>query len=72
MDGVVCASPGRGESVVRITCGLETLPMVGEERSPRAFSGEEMGLGEIVLCGKSFGDGLDEVGLATRRAAEEN
>lgn len=46
--------------------------MVGEERKPLAFRGDEIGFGDMVLWGKSFGDGLDDVGLAPRRPAEEN
>ena len=61
LDEVV---PGR-------TSGLDVMSTVGEERMPRALSGDETtGFGEIEFPSRSAGDGRDEVGLASLIADE--
>ncbi len=51
--------------------GLDVMPTIGEERMPRALSGDEMiGFGEIEFPRRSAGEGREEVGLASLIADE--
>jgi hypothetical protein len=64
LTGLDSAPSNLEEAVPGRISGLEVRSATGEERRPRALSGEEMtGFGEIELFGKSGGEGRDEVGL---------
>jgi hypothetical protein len=66
LTGLLALSSGLGDVVPGRTTGLDVMATAGEERRPRALRGDEMiGLGDIELPGKSAGEGLDEVGLAS-------
>lgn len=73
LTGLLARSLSLEEAVPGRTIGLDVTPAAGEERRPRAFRGDEIitGLGDIELPGKSAGEGLDEVGLASFTGGED-
>lgn len=71
LTGLLALPSSFGEMVPGRTTGLDVMSTTGEERRPLAFSGDEMtGFGDIEFPGKSAGDGLDDVGLASLRGDE--